>query len=336
MRPSLRLGRGFARLSLSTRRQREEEKRRRREAGGQPTTGARSPRSEGRGTQSGGISKRGGNRGVGGGGGGGEERRRRWGMVRRVPPALRYFPLFSSTYRPRQPPPLFHLSPGSRRSPRKPPSPSKAGREPPSSSTDEDESDEEEPSPKSVPARSSQEKEEEEEEEEEPKKDEDYDSDLLESSDYDDGDDDVDDADSGGVLVFEARRGPFRARVRRTLDRRYTNHRIGVKVYQVRFGVVRERGAELDAVDAGIFHLYGLLEEVSVLVKGDEKKGWEKGAGLGARSGGARARKLAGTRGYRPVPAGTRAYRPVPANVRERCPFARPPLASFARSHPFL
>jgi hypothetical protein len=126
--------------------------------------------------------------------------------------------------------------------------------------------------------------------EEEPKKDEDYDSDLLESSDYDDGDDDVDDADSGGVLVFEARRGPFRARVRRTLDRRYTNHRIGVKVYQVRFGVVRERGAELDAVDAGIFHLYGLLEEVSVLVKGDEKKGVRKRARDSERGRGARAR----------------------------------------------
>jgi hypothetical protein len=313
MRPSLRLGRGFARLSSSTRRQREEEKRRRREAGGQPTTGARSPRSEGRGTQSGGISKRGGNRGVGGGG---EERRRRWGMVRRVPPALRYFPLFSSTYRPRQPPPLFHLSPGSRRSPRKPPSPSKAGREPPSSSTDEEESDEEEPSPKSVPARSSQEKEEEEEEEEEPKKDEDYDSDLLESSDYDDGDDDVDDADSGGVLVFEARRGPFRARVRRTLDRRYTNHRIGVKVYQVRFGVVRERGAELDAVDAGIFHLYGLLEEVSVLVKGDEKKGVRK-KGRGTRSAvGGRARAQISR--YTRVPAGTCGYPCVPAGTCQR------------------
>jgi hypothetical protein len=311
MRPSLRLGRGFARLSSSTRRQREEEKRRRREAGGQPTTGARSPRSEGRGTQSGGISKRGGNRGVGGGG---EERRRRWGMVRRVPPALRYFPLFSSTYRPRQPPPLFHLSPGSRRSPRKPPSPSKAGREPPSSSTDEEESDEEEPSPKSVPARSSQEKEEE-EEEEEPKKDEDYDSDLLESSDYDDGDDDVDDADSGGVLVFEARRGPFRARVRRTLDRRYTNHRIGVKVYQVRFGVVRERGAELDAVDAGIFHLYGLLEEVSVLVKGDEKKGCGKGRGTRSAVGG---RARAQISRYTRVPAGTCGYPCVPAGTCQR------------------
>jgi hypothetical protein len=80
--------------------------------------------------------------------------------------------------------------------------------------------------------------------------------------------------------------------------------------------VVRERGAELDAVDAGIFHLYGLLEEVSVLVKGDEKKGVRK-KGRGTRSAvGGRARAQISR--YTRVPAGTCGYPCVPAGTCQR------------------
>jgi hypothetical protein len=243
--------------------------------------------------------------------GGGEGR----SLKRLFWPAARFFPFFNRHPAPSAPPPPPPPPPPSS-SPSPPPPPTQPPKppSPPSSNGDSD-------------------------------KEDDYDEDAFDSSDYDDADDDADEEEDGTV-VFEARRGPFRARVRRTMDRRFKKHRVDVQVYQIRFGAWRGRGSEITAADAGIFHLYALLEEVRCsldtraslslsLARAFPRTGRStslslfllcasptgRGEGEGER---ARARVPAGISGIPLVPAGTCGYPPAPfflaraARVRAR------------------
>jgi hypothetical protein len=219
-------------------------------------------------------------------------------------PAARFFPFFNRHPAPSAPPPPPPPPPSSSPSPSPPPAQPPKPPSPPSSNGDSD-------------------------------KEDDYDEDAFDSSDYDDADDDADEEEDGTV-VFEARRGPFRARVRRTMDRRFKKHRVDVQVYQIRFGAWRGRGSEITAADAGIFHLYALLEEVRCsldtraslsLSRARDPADGKVNASLsfsafphrsGGGGGGARARA-----GYPRVSAESRWYQPVPAGTRRRLFFSR-------------
>jgi hypothetical protein len=223
--------------------------------------------------------------------GGGEGR----SLKRLFWPAARFFPFFNRHPAPSAPPPP-PPPPSSSPSPPPPPTQPPKPPSPPSSNGDSD-------------------------------KEDDYDEDAFDSSDYDDADDDADEEEDGTV-VFEARRGPFRARVRRTMDRRFKKHRVDVQVYQIRFGAWRGRGSEITAADAGIFHLYALLEEVRCsldtraslsLSRARAPADGKVNASLSLffpasphRSGGGGAR----ARGYPRVSAESRWYQPVPAGTR--------------------
>jgi hypothetical protein len=225
-------------------------------------------------------------------------------------PAARFFPFFNRHPAPSAPPPPPPPPPSSSPSPPPPPTQPPKPPSPPSSNGDSD-------------------------------KEDDYDEDAFDSSDYDDADDDADEEEDGTV-VFEARRGPFRARVRRTMDRRFKKHRVDVQVYQIRFGAWRGRGSEITAADAGIFHLYALLEEVrcsldtraSLSLSRARSRGRE-GQRLSLSSscvpppvGGRGARARAGTRGYQRNPAGTSRYLRVPAGTF----FSRARQRAYARA----
>jgi hypothetical protein len=222
-------------------------------------------------------------------------------------PAARFFPFFNrhpapSAPPPPPPPPPPSSSPSPSPPPAQPPKPPS----PPSSNGDSD-------------------------------KEDDYDEDAFDSSDYDDADDDADEEEDGTV-VFEARRGPFRARVRRTMDRRFKKHRVDVQVYQIRFGAWRGRGSEITAADAGIFHLYALLEEVRCsldtraslslsLARAIPRTGRSTPLSLSllcvSPPVGGRGRGSARARGYPRVSAESRWYQPVPAGTRRRLFFSR-------------
>jgi hypothetical protein len=127
------------------------------------------------------------------------------------------------------------------------------------------------------------------------------------------------------------------------MDRRFKKHRVDVQVYQIRFGAWRGRGSEITAADAGIFHLYALLEEVrcsldtraSLSLSRARVPRTGRSTSLSLfllrfphRSGGGGARARAGTRGYQRNPAGTSRYLRVPAGTF----FSRARQRAYARA----